>query len=127
MTSFILKPTGPFSLSCAADVIANLPPLRHQPRPSSKVRLGFVLDQDHTSVAVSLREVRGVVHGAASDPRRVDAIAKQVARILSLDHDATAYPDLARRDPKLGAVMNAFPAMRPVCFTSPYEAACWAI
>jgi len=127
MPSFVLVPQGPFSLTHAADVVRRFPPLRHQPRSKEAVRVGFVLDGRHCSVAVSLREERGQIRVFYAGTREADAVARQVARIFSLDHDATGWPALAERDPKLGAVMDAFPGLRPVCFTSPYECACWAI
>lgn len=127
MSTFTLQPRGPFSLARAADVVAHFPPLRHQPAAGAEVRLGFVLDREHAPVAVSLRDVGGVVHGRFAGSARVEAVRAQVARILSLDHDATSYPDVARRDPALAPLMSAFEGLRPVCFTSPYEAACWAV
>jgi len=125
--SFILAPEGPFSLARAADVVLRFPPLAHQPRARGGLRLGFVLDGDHRSVAVSLREVDGAVHGTVAGTGRIDVAARQVARILSLDHDATDYPRVAEQDPRLAPVMAALSGLRPVCFTSPYEAACWAV
>jgi DNA-3-methyladenine glycosylase II len=127
MPSFILEPRGPFSLARAADVVANFPPLRHQPRVSGGLRLGFVLDGDHASVAVTVQEVGGALHGTISGTDRIDAVARQVARVLSLDHDGTDYAALGEADPRLGDLMRALPGLRPVCFTSPYEAACWAV
>jgi DNA-3-methyladenine glycosylase II len=129
MQSFKLTPKGPFSLQRAAEVMGNFPPLGHQPKLGSatEVRLGFVLDGDHKSVAVSLRSVGRELHGTALGTKRVDAVAKQVARIFSLDHDATTYPEIGKRDPKIGAVMRELDGLRPVCFTSPYECACWAV
>jgi DNA-3-methyladenine glycosylase II len=50
-----------------------------------------------------------------------------VARVFSLDHDGTEYPAVAERDPQVGRLMESLPGLRPVCFTSPYEAAAWAV
>ncbi len=129
MSSFTLVPRGPFSLSRAADVLAHIPCLRHQPRSEGgTVRIGFVSDRDHRSVAVVLRTLDdGLVHAAVAGSDRTEEVAEQVARIFSLDHDATEYPRVARRDPKLAGVFDAFEGLRPVCFTSAYECACWAI
>ncbi|WP_369217413.1 DNA-3-methyladenine glycosylase family protein, partial [Streptomyces flavofungini] len=49
-----------------------------------------------------------------------------LARILSLDVDATGFPALAE-DPVVAGLMADYPGLRPVCFHSPYEAAAWAI
>jgi DNA-3-methyladenine glycosylase II len=49
----------------------------------------------------------------------------QVARIVSLDHDGTAYPDVA--DPVANALQRESDYLRPVLFHSPYEAAALSI
>jgi DNA-3-methyladenine glycosylase II len=54
-------------------------------------------------------------------------VERQVARAFSLDVDATAYPEVGVREPKVGRLMEALPGLRPVCFTSPYETATWAV
>lgn len=55
------------------------------------------------------------------------ALAPQVERILSLDVDATAYPEVGVRDPVAGRLMALYPGLRPVLFASPYEAAAWCV
>jgi DNA-3-methyladenine glycosylase II len=128
--AFSIVPQGPFSLERAREVVLRFPPLRHQPKTGPRrLRLGFILDQTHESVVVELEEraKSGELRGTFAGTTRKDLVVAQIARILSLDHDATAYPDLAYRDPKLRTVLHAFPGLRPVCFTSPYECACWAI
>lgn len=54
-------------------------------------------------------------------------LEKQVARILSLDHDGTALRAIAERDPVIASLVREMPGFRPVCFPSPYEAAVWGI
>ena len=54
-------------------------------------------------------------------------MATQVARVLSVDHDATGYDLLAARDPVVASLMAAAPGLRPPLFYSPYEAAAWAV
>jgi len=84
-------------------------------------------DRDYEPVAVALRFEDGALLGEVAGTDRVAAVTAQVARIFSLDVDGSGYPQLARRDPALEPVMAAFPGLRPVCFTSPYETAAWAI
>lgn len=130
MADFVFVPRGPFSLAHAADVMAHFPPFRHQPTsPSGHVRLGFISDQDHCPVAVSLRkEAYGsVLHGTVAGSTNIDRVRKQVGRIFALDRDGTGFAALAKRDPKLAPVLAMFEGLRPVSFTSPYECACWAI
>jgi DNA-3-methyladenine glycosylase II len=136
--TFSIEPVGPFSWSAALDVVGNFAPIRrHRPRASEPLRLAFPLDGDFTPVAVALQEERGELQGEVTvgeraegervEGDRVDAVRVQVARIFSLDHDGSAYPAVGERDPRIGRLMTQFPGLRPVCFTSPYETAAWAI
>ncbi|NIH87522.1 DNA-3-methyladenine glycosylase family protein [Amycolatopsis granulosa] len=54
-------------------------------------------------------------------------VARHVARILSLDVDGSGFGAVGERDPVVAALQQRYPGLRPVLFTSPYEAACWAI
>ena len=56
-----------------------------------------------------------------------EAARAQIARILSLDVDATAFRALADTDPVVADLQAEFPGLRPVLFHSPYEAAAWTI
>ena len=47
--------------------------------------------------------------------------------MLSVDHDASDYPRVGKRDPVIGRLQQARSGFRPVLFRSPYEAAAWAI
>src|SRR5204862_833583 len=47
--------------------------------------------------------------------------------MLSLDHDASGFAELAAREAPIGKMLAEFPGFRPVCFASPYEAALWGI
>jgi DNA-3-methyladenine glycosylase II len=131
MRSFVVTPKGPFSWSLAGDVLRSFAPVLRHGRTSDRevVRMAFPLDGDHAPVAVALRwtgtELRGEIAGAS--PPDEEAVARQVARIFSLDHDASGYPEIGRRNPEIGRLMTAFPGLRPVCFTSPYECAAWAV
>jgi DNA-3-methyladenine glycosylase II len=127
-----IKPVGPFSWDLAVDFASGLPGLRHQAvRTENGLALGFLADKTFAPVAVHLelhdREVRGEI--IASEGVRPDAAAvkRQAARILSLDHDATTYPAVGKRDPAVGKLMEALPGLRPVNFSSPYECATWAV
>jgi DNA-3-methyladenine glycosylase II len=56
-----------------------------------------------------------------------DAIVAQVARVLSIDHDATGYQALGDEDPVIARLLAVAPGLRPPLFYSPYEAALWAV
>lgn len=57
----------------------------------------------------------------------LDAAATQACRFLSLDVDARAWPDVARRDPVIADAQHQLPGLRPCGFHSPYEAAAWSV
>lgn len=55
------------------------------------------------------------------------ALKDDVARILSVDVDGALLDDVAARDPVVAELTRQAPGLRPVCFWSPWEAACWAV
>jgi DNA-3-methyladenine glycosylase II len=92
------------------------------------MRMAFRVDGDLESAAGVEVQQRGdeldmTVLGEA-DP---DAVARQVARVLSCDHDGEGFAALGRRDPVIGALQAAAPGLRPALFYSPYEAAVWSV
>ncbi len=107
-------------------MLASWQPVAHFPRRGDQIALAFPLDRTFETAGVVLRAEGGEVIGSvARGP--AEAVAGQVARMLSVDVDATAYPEVTRRDPAIGRVMRAHPGLRPVLFPSPYEAAVWAV
>jgi len=128
-STFAIPIRGPFLWAMATDVLGHFGPTsRHAQRVGDDVlRLAFPLDGDFRPTAVALQVVDGELLGTVAGTDRIEVAAAQVARIFSLDTDGSAYPDVAVRDPALGPVMAALPGLRPVCFTSPYETAAWAV
>ena len=123
---------GPFSWDLAVSFASGLPGLGHQAaRSEDGLVLGFLADKTFAPVAVQLElhggEVQGHVIRAEGKSRDAAAVKRQVARMLSLDHDATTYPEVGRRDPPIGNLMENLPGLRPVNFSSPYECATWAV
>jgi DNA-3-methyladenine glycosylase II len=125
--TFSIEPRGPFDWSTALDVLARFGPTSRHAPADGVLRLAFPLDGTFEPVAVALRFEDGALIGEVAGSDHVDAVAAQVARIFSLDVDGSGYPELALRDPALAPLMAAFGGLRPVCFTSPYETAAWAI
>lgn len=134
MTSFTIAPTGAYSLRESAEFGFG----GRDPAPFDGVmRLAFVLDGYATQVGVELRQdpspspygVGGRVHGTVhGDPDvDVDAVRRQVARMLSLDHDASGFAAIGLRDPVIGRLQEVAPGLLPPLFHSPYEAALWAV
>jgi DNA-3-methyladenine glycosylase II len=126
--TFTIEPDGPFDLAEAAGFR-----LGHrdvgEPRPYDGVlRLAFCTDDYTGQAAVALRQDEaGTVHATVQGRSASAAIRRQVARTLSLDHDARAFARVLRRDPALAALHRSAPGLRPVLFASPYEAAVWSI
>src|SRR5439155_23583660 len=56
-----------------------------------------------------------------------DRLRQQVLRILSLDVDASGLDVVAARDPLVARLLLAYPGLRPVLFTTPFEAAVWSV
>src|SRR4029453_1511717 len=69
------------------------------------------------------------VHSAGErlSDAEVEALRKQVARVVSLDHDGEAFHQLCLADVVLARVHDKAPGFRPALFYSPYEAAVWSI
>jgi DNA-3-methyladenine glycosylase II len=74
-----------------------------------------------------VREEDGVILGEVYGDAGVEVVKRQVERILSLDVDGGAFPEVGRRDPVVAKLQARYPGLRPVCFHSPYEAAAWAL
>jgi DNA-3-methyladenine glycosylase II len=126
--SFELTPQGPFSWEQACDFVAHFPQLRRNWAGSGDpLRMAFLLDRTFAPVAVALRWKDGRLDGEVAGTSDVDAVSRQVARIFALDNDGTGFPDIGRRDPAIAGIVSAFPGLRPVSFTSPYECAAWGI
>lgn len=128
MTGFSIKPRGAFSLRESVEFGFGQ---RQAETYAGTMRLAFCLDGYDQQVGVVLRQdtdgvhgdVRGEIHGDA-DPV---AVQRQVARILSLDHDGTVFEQIGERDPVIARLQRRRPGLRPPLFHSPYEAAVWAI
>ncbi len=125
--TLILHPRGPFSLEAAAGF--GFGPNTGRPKPEGGImRLAFPVDGFGAHAGVVLRQdAEGVVHGEVYRARDVEAVERQVARILSLDHDGEAWAAVGERDPVIGRLQAAHPGLRPVLFHSPYEGAAWSI
>lgn len=91
------------------------------------MRLAFCLDALDGQVGVEVRQREDaldlVVHGDGDLP----AIAGQVARVVSADHDGLAWQQVCSADPVLAPVWAKAPGFRPSNFYSPYEAAVWSV
>src|ERR1700733_4856585 len=125
--SFTIKPDGPFSLAEAATFGFGQ---RAGGDWDGVMRLAFCLDGYAGQVAAEVRQDgTGTVHGAVQAPAGVDLgqVRRQVARVLSLDHDGREFSRVGERDPVIGGLQAVAPGLRPPLFYSPYEAAVWSV
>ena len=89
--------------------------------------LAFLSD-DWKPVAVHVRQsTKRVIADVVFDDQHadLDAVEAQVARILSLDIDGKPFD--AIDDEVIADLRADNPGLRPVLFSSPYEAAVWAV
>jgi DNA-3-methyladenine glycosylase II len=122
--TFVISPLGPFSLRESVEFGFGQ---RHSERFSGVMRLAFVLDDLHQQVGVAVRQDADTVHVELEGTDDVEAVRRQVTRVLSLDHDGRAFAAVGRRDPVIGRLQAVAPGLRPPLFHSPYEAAAWAV
>ncbi len=122
---------GPFDLAASTRFLEGFAPA-HRPDAAAEpglLRLAFPADDGWAPVGAAVRQRDGVttveLTGALGDHH--EAVAAQVARILSLDVDGSGFADVGRNDPVVAELQARYPGLRPVQFHSPYEAACWAI
>ena len=126
MTSFTITPRGPFSLAAAAGF--GFAGSLGAPPYDGTLRLAFAVDgfAEHAGVALT-EQADGTIAGTVQGAADVAAVRRQVARILSLDHDGDAWAAVGDRDPVIARLQREHPGQRPVLFHSPYEAAAWAV
>jgi DNA-3-methyladenine glycosylase II len=128
MTSFDFTITarGPFDFGQALRFVGEWPVTGGLPAGGGTLRFAFCPETDWLPIGVA---VTGTPDGVAVTTSRPagPAIRGEVARILSLDVDGTGFAELGEADPVLGDLQRRSPGLRPVCFWTPWEAACWAI
>jgi DNA-3-methyladenine glycosylase II len=132
MTTFTIPALGPYSLAASARFLCGFTPAEGASAAldDGRLSLGFLDETAFTPRVVALAQRGDLVTGelsADAPPAVVDAVARQVARILSLDHDARGLAAVGDRDPVVAELLAASPGFRPVCFPSPYEAAVWGV
>lgn len=122
--TFTLTPLGAFSLRESVEFGFGQ---RHSERFAGVMRLAFVLDGLQQQVGVAVRQDGATVHCEFEGTNDADAVKRQVARVLSLDHDGRVYEAVGARDPMIGRLQAIAAGLRPPLFYSPYEAAVWSV
>src|SRR5256885_15867296 len=94
--TFTIPTKGPFSLQEVATFGFGQ---REEPSWDGVMRMAFCVDGYREQVGVEARQhgggVRCTVHGSAA----LGPTKRQVARVLSLDHDGEEFLEVGRRDP----------------------------
>lgn len=122
--TFTIVPEGPFSLREAATFGFGQ---RLETTWDGVLRLAFCVDGYSEHVGVEVRQDERGVHCIVPGNAAIDAVRRQVARVLSLDYDGEAFVRIGERDPVIARLLSAAPGLRPPLFHSPYEAAAWAV
>ncbi len=125
--SFELKPLGPFSLDAARQLQCGFLRGSRACPTGDAVRLAFPRDGDFGIVGVTLELSGGRIEGRVVGTADGDAVGRQVARVLAVDHDARPFAELLERDPVLRQVAAERPGFRPVVSYSPYVMGGWSI
>ncbi|MBB4689325.1 DNA-3-methyladenine glycosylase family protein [Amycolatopsis jiangsuensis] len=115
---------GAFDLAAAARRL-----VQHGSAGPGAVRLAFPVEGPWVHAGALIRQsCPGMVEVEVIAPVEVAArVVGQVRRMFSLDVDAASFLEVATRDPIARRLMARHPGVRPVLFSSPYEAACWAV
>jgi len=126
--TYTIEPKGPFSLEEAGTFGFGQ---RFDDQFDGTMRLAFCVDGYTSQAGVAVTQsadgtVHATISGTTGDPDPAGVIA-QVARVLSLDHDATGFVALGDQDPVMARLLAAAPGLRPPLFYSPYEAAFWSV
>ncbi len=87
----------------------------------------FLVEQDWSIATVVIHQRGELADLAVTGSGDLEAAIRQTARFLSLDVDATRWPDVGARDPVIAAAQRELPGLRPCGFHSPYEAAVWSV
>lgn len=122
---------GPFSLGASRRFLEGFTPAAHPGDTADHLHLAFPVENHCEAVGVCVSQPEADRDVVADLYGRVEVtpatVAAQLARILSLDVDGSAFEEVGDRDAVIADLQARTPGLRPVCFFSPYEAACWAI
>lgn len=125
MPTYSIAPQGPFDLVTSSSFLCGFTPATGTAGVDAEGRLvlGFLADGTFAPTVAAARAEHGVVRIDAES----EAIAAQLGRVLSLDHDATPLEAIGARDPVIAKLLRRRSGFRPVVFPSPYEAAVWGV
>jgi len=124
-----LSVRGPWSLRTSRAFWEGFTPsaLPAHLRRDDALRTVFRVDADWSAATAEVVQRRQSATVIVEGDGDLDAAAAQVARFLSLDVDARAWPLVGDRDPVIADAQTELPGLRPCGFHSPYEAAGWSV
>lgn len=125
--TFQVEYAGPFSLAASIRFLEGFTPVGYESSTPNYLDFAFCAGSHWHPVAVQVSERGGKVIGSFVGDVSPEAVASNVSRILSLDVDGRQFPHVGQRDNVVAGLQGKYPGLRPVCFWSPYEAACWAV
>jgi DNA-3-methyladenine glycosylase II len=123
--TFEICPVGPFSLEAARTFAGGFAAGIGAGGPSDDgIVMALPVEGWQGSAAAHVTQADGVVRVRLATIGHPDgeALQRQVARCLSLDHDGAGWPEVGRRDQVIGQLQEQHEYLRPVCFYSAYEA-----
>ncbi|GAA0411521.1 DNA-3-methyladenine glycosylase II [Acrocarpospora corrugata] len=123
---FTLTAKGPFEFGASLRFVEDWPATSALPSHGRALRFAYCAESDWLPIGVTVTSAPGGV-AVATTRAAGPGIRGEVARILSLDVDGTGFGEVGEADPVLGDLQRRSPGLRPVCFWSPWEAACWAV
>ncbi|QFY11884.1 DNA-3-methyladenine glycosylase 2 family protein [Nonomuraea phyllanthi] len=123
---FTLTADGPYDFAAALRFVEDWPATSALPSDGRSLRFAYCAESDWLPIGVRVSAAPGGVAVATTRPAG-PGIRSEVARILSLDVDGSGFAAPGEADPVLGDLQRSSPGLRPVCFWSPWEAACWAV
>ncbi|WP_181773608.1 DNA-3-methyladenine glycosylase family protein [Amycolatopsis pittospori] len=122
---------GPFDLDQSIRFLTGFPPACRTDAAAEPgtLRLAFPAEAgwEHVGAAIRQRSPGSIEVEVFAGGGLAGEVAAQVRRILSVDIDGVGFSHVGTTDPVVRRLQQDFPGSRPVLFSSPYEAACWAI
>lgn len=119
---------GPWSLATSKAFWEGFAPAALTSQGDSRpLRTAFHVEGDWRRAGVTVAQQGSTARIVVTGDGDLEAATTQVCRFLSLDVDASGWPDVARRDPVIAAAQQRLPGLRPCGFHSPYEAAAWSV
>ncbi|HEY1014872.1 MAG TPA: hypothetical protein VGE07_19330 [Herpetosiphonaceae bacterium] len=133
-TTITLRPRPPFAWNLTLEFLGDFGPLREEHRIEGGA-LRKALMAGGQAVLAEIADagteaepaLRCTLTADALPPQLVDEAAGALGRFLSMDDDLGPLYELAAGDPPFAAVVRQLHGYHQVRFSTPFEAACWAI